>query len=138
MIVRESEQQMEFSDQFFHPADDPVPDDHKYLRLRDAIGWEKVLGELESSYSENEGRPSIPLKNMVILLLIKHLEQLSDRALIEKLSGSMPMQKALNIAYRDAQDYCHHSLLTHFRARIGESGVNIIADAVEDFVKKKG
>jgi transposase, IS5 family len=138
MLVLDQHAQIEFSDQFFHPMDDPVPPDHKYLRLRDALDRERIFKELGEEYEESKGRPSKPVMNMILLLLIKHMEGLSDRELMEKLAGSLPMQKALNLTYRAAQDYIDPSTLTYFRARIGEKGALLLADIAAEFVKKKG
>lgn len=138
MIARERDSQMNFNDQFFHPDDDPVPADHPYLRIMAVLDDQEVLSGLEKNYSENRGRPAVPPAKMAFLLVIKHVETLSDEELVEKLRGSLPMQKALNITFKAAQKYLDPSSLSKFRDRIGEEGVKLIYGAVERFIKKNG
>jgi Transposase domain (DUF772) len=88
-------------------------------------------------YSEEQGRPSIPVKNMVLLLMFKHFEQLSDRELVQQISCNLAMQKAMNISFRAAQDYINPSSLSKFRGRIGDAGTALIEIAVDKIVKKK-
>lgn len=129
--------QMNFSDQFFHPDDDPIPETHPYVSLSRELDWDEIVLQLSEFYCEDIGRPGTPIKNMVLLLMFKHLDGYSDRELIEMIAGSMPMQKALNIPFKMAQKYIDHSSLSKFRERIGEKGLSYINQAVESLVKKK-
>lgn len=129
---------MEFADQFFHPDDDPVPKNHKYLRLESAIQWDDLLGKMGAFFSKRRGRPSKSVKIYIMLLMVKHLENLSDEELLEKFQGSLPLQKACNIQFRAAQKYIKDaSTFTKFRGRIGLEGCKIIEEAVEGFIVKK-
>jgi len=79
MYVSEQENQMTCSNQFFHPDDDPIPDDHPYLILINELPWNELLTKFEDFLNQDKGRPSIPVKHMIFLLLIKHKEGYSDR-----------------------------------------------------------
>lgn len=137
MYVSEQENQMTFSDQFFHPDDDPIPDDHPYLILINELPWNELLTKFEEFFSQDKGRPSIPVKHMIFLLLIKHKEGYSDRELAERIGVDMALQKALGISFRTAREYIHHTSFTKFRNKIGEEGARLIEEAVLKFVKKK-
>lgn len=137
MLTANSAEQLDFSAQFFVREDDPIKDTHPYMRLANEIEWFDLLDKLGQFYSENRGRPSIPVKNMVLLLMFKHFEQLSDRELVEQVSCNMAMQKALNISFKAAQNYINASSLSKFRKRIGVEGVRQIEAAVDSVIKKK-
>jgi hypothetical protein len=137
MYTTDGVNQLSFSDQFFDPREDPIPEDHPYLVMMREIPWDNILAGLGEFYSEDIGRPSIPVKHMVFLLLIKHREEYSDRLLADRIKVDMALQKALNISFRDAQNYVHHSSFSKFREKIGEGGARLIEEAVLKFVKKK-
>lgn len=136
MYTTDGENQLSFSDQFFDPREDPIPDDHPYLILIRELPWSELLSRVGDFYSDT-GRPSIPVKHMVFLLLIKHQEGYSDRELANRIGVDMALQKALNISFRDAQKYVHHSSFSKFREKLGEEGGRLIEEAVHKFVKKK-
>ena len=137
MFRAHSAEQLDFSAQFFLPEHDPIRESHPYVRLGNEIEWFDLLDNLGKNYTEGRGRPSIPVKNMVLLLMFKHLEQLSDRELVTQLSCNMAMQKALNISFQAAQNYIDASSLTKFRQRIGANGTALIEAAISNIVKKK-
>ena len=149
MYNRENPGQMTFSDQFFHPDEDPVSDDHFYMKLVNLLDWNTLLEKLENFYSKI-GRGSIPVKNMVILLAVKHKEDVSDEELICRLSVDLALQKALNITFREAhvkvkyqgkyrkkkiKGYIDPSSLTRFRERIGNEGVKLIEETTMKLIK---
>ena len=101
------------------------------------IPWGELLNALGEFYSDDNGRPSIPVKNMVFLLLVKHREGYSDRELADRIKVDMALQKALDIPFRDAQKYLHHSSFSRFREKIGKEGAEHIEQTILKFVKKK-
>jgi IS5 family transposase len=94
-------------------------------RLAQAIAWkgfEKTFGSLDST----EGRPALPIRCMVGLLMLKSLRDLSDEEAVEFWSesayaryfcGEMEMRWGLP---------CDPSELTYFRKRIGTDGAERI------------
>lgn len=137
MYTFEEQYQMNFNDQFFIPGSDPVPDDHKYVRMVKAIRWENLFRQMRQFYS-HQGRPSKAVKIQIILLMVKHMEQLSDELLLGKFRDNLPLQKACNIPYLQAQTYIKDaSLFCKFRGRIGIKGCEFIDEVVEAFIKEK-
>lgn len=137
MFKARSSEQLDFAAQFFIPENDPIKATHPYVRLSNEVEWFDLLDGLGKFYSEGRGRPSIPVKNMILLLMFKHFEQLSDRELVAQISCNMAMQKSLNISFQSAQEYIDPSSLSKFRQRIGEKGMALIETAVDKIVKKK-
>ena len=54
----------------------------KLYQLAEAIDWSKFEEGFGDLYSE-EGRPALPIRRMVGLLLLKHLCDLSDERVVE-------------------------------------------------------
>ena len=51
---------------------------HELILLRDAIDWERFQKALEPVYCPNNGRPSIPVRMMVGLMMLRTMYGLSD------------------------------------------------------------
>ena len=52
------------------------------ILLSRVIPWKELKGEFEVGYALNRGRPSIPIRVLVGLLILKQLENLSDEAVV--------------------------------------------------------
>ena len=91
------------------------------LQLAQQINWDYFETEFASLYS-HLGKPSKPIRLMVGLSILKHLENLSDDVLVERWSENPYYQ-----AFTGATEFqwalpCDPSDLTYFRKRIGNDG----------------
>ena len=84
--------------------------------------------EFGALYSE-EGRPALPIRRMVGLLLLKHLQNLSDERVVEFWSLSPYAQYFCGEEQMQWGSPCEPSELTHFRNRIGPGGAEKIFSA---------
>jgi len=101
MFIGKNQEQPTFDSQFFGEAF-KVPENDPHLIIANKIDWDELLSELKVYYS-TLGTYSVPVKNLVLLLLFKHYHTCSDVEIVEMLAGSLPMQKALNITFMEAQ-----------------------------------
>jgi len=94
-------------------------------RLASHFPWKKLEDKFGAFYSTT-GRPAKPIRLMVSLLLLKHMENLSDEAVVrawkqnpyyQYLSGENTFQNRYPIEPTD---------LVHFRKRIGETGAEFL------------
>lgn len=94
-------------------------------QLADHIPWENVEEQFGKHYSHT-GRPAKPIRLMVSLLLLKHIENLSDEAVVRNwklnpyyqyFSGEVMFQKRYPV---------EPSVLVHFRNRIGKKGAEFL------------
>ena len=92
--------------------------DHDLVRLAHSINWESVEQDFAGYFSEN-GRPGVPVRKMVGLLLLKSLYNLSDERVVAQwrenpyfqyFKGEKIFQKGYPF---DPTDF------VHFRNRIG-------------------
>ena len=98
---------------------------NNWIKLSRAIDWDRLEEELGKYYSE-VGRPAHTIRLMCSLLIIKQIENLSDDALIERWVQNPYYQYFSGEEYFQWKSPCDSSNLTHFRNRIGESGVQEI------------
>ena len=56
---------------------------HELIILAKEVDWNWIESELKDSYSE-EGRPSIPIRTMVGMLLLKQLHNQSDESVLAR------------------------------------------------------
>lgn len=114
--------------------------ENKWVQLSKAINWTRLEKELGKYYADF-GRPANDIRLMCSLLIIKQLENLSDVAVVEAWIQNPYYQYFSGAEYFSWEQPCTPSSLTHFRNRIGESGVSEIfresvlvngEDALED------
>ena len=96
------------------------------LKLSRVIPWQQFDDAFSKYYSKDKGRPSVPIRRMVGLLILKHLEDLSDEDLVLQYKRN-PYYQAFCGAYTFQRTVaCHATELVHFRKRIGKEGVEQI------------
>lgn len=95
------------------------------VKLAEEIDWEHFEQSFGEHYSE-QGRPAKPVRLMVGLLLLKHLENLSDEQLIERWVQNPYYQLFCGMTQFQWELPCHPTDLVYFRRRIGEEGCTLL------------
>ena len=95
------------------------------VALADTIPWEFFDKELSSYYSEI-GRPAMPIRLMVGLLMLKQLKDLSDEELVLQVKHNPYYQYFCGYETFQTTVPCHPTDLVYFRKRIGKKGVEKI------------
>ena len=95
--------------------------DHELCVLSKQIDWEELEIKFSVYYSDI-GRPSIPIRKMVGLLLLKHIYNLSDEAIIERWIENPYWQYFSGEKVFQTQKPFDPTDFIHFRKRIGEEG----------------
>jgi IS5 family transposase len=107
---------------------------HELVILAKKICWERLAEELEPFYS-NIGRKGKPIRLMAGALILKHMFNLSDEQVTERLCGDVYWMHFCGITQPFlAPDWrpLDPSTLTYFRKRIGPEGVKKIEDTIRD------
>jgi IS5 family transposase len=94
---------------------------HPLLRLANHIPWGHFETEFTPLYSD-QGKPAKPIRLMVGLSILKHLEDLSDEVLVERWVQNPYYQVFCGASDFQWQLPCDSSDLTYFRKRIGSEG----------------
>ena len=98
---------------------------HPLLKLAQAIPWTHFDAEFAPLYS-TRGKPAKPIRLMVGLSMLKHLENLSDEVLIERWVQNPYYQAFCGETEFQWQLPCDPSEMTYFRKRIGTTGFEMI------------
>jgi transposase, IS5 family len=95
---------------------------HELVRLAELIDWKQMEEHFAVYYGEL-GRPGKPIRLLVGLHLLKHIEGLADEVVCERWERDPYMQ------YFCGEEYFQHALplersgMTHFRKRVGEQAL---------------
>jgi transposase len=113
-----------------------LPADSFYAQLAQA---EELVREVDFAglYCEDNGRPSIPPAQMVLLMILQYHERLSDREAVEHSAYDLRWAAVL---HRPAgKRLCARSTLVEFRARLAlRDGVDRVFDRVLERAREQG
>jgi IS5 family transposase len=98
-----------------------VLEKHSLIVLSHKIDWSSIDKEFEQYYSR-EGRPSVPTRTMVGLLMLKSMFNEADETLIPKWVENPYWQYFCGEQFFRHDPPCDPSDLVHFRKRIQKSG----------------
>jgi len=95
------------------------------VRLGELIDWQRLEAHFAPYYRE-AGRPGLPIRLVVGLHLLKHIEGLSDEAVCQRWERDPYMQ------YFCGEEYFQHAFplersgMTHFRKRVGDEALETL------------
>lgn len=110
----------------FFSLRDTLDQKHPLFILADKINWKMFEESFSPLYCLDNGRPALPIRLMVGLLILKHLRNISDESVVEQYSENVYYQYLCGQNEFVAKLPCQPSELVHFRNRIGEQGVEMI------------
>ena len=103
---------------FIHP-------EHELCLLAKKIDWQGLEDEFAPLY-RNVGRPSVPIRTIVGLLLLKQMYNLGDETVVERYLENPYWQHFCGEVYFQYKLPFDPSDFVHFRKRIGEDGMKKI------------
>ncbi len=98
---------------------------HELVLLSEKINWKEFEDEFSPLYSTT-GTPSIPIRTMCGLLILKQLHNLGDETIMQAWVRDPYMQYFCGEAHFQHKGPCDPSDLVHFRKRIREKGIEKI------------
>ena len=109
---------------------------HELVLLADKIDWSYFEKEFAPLYSQ-QGAPSVPIRQMVGCLLLKHLYNLGDERIPEYWVRDVYFQYFCGSEFFEHKFPFDPSDFVHFRNRVGEEGIGkIFAYSVQLHGKK--
>src|SRR5215470_1769853 len=102
---------------------------HELVRLAAEIDWAWIDGQIAPLYSEH-GRPAVPTRFMIGLLLLKHIYALSDEGVCERWVYDPYFQYFTGEAFFQHRFSHERSGLSHWRERIGERLEALLAESL--------
>jgi len=103
---------------FIHP-------EHEVCQLARKIDWDQLEKDLAPFYSE-VGRPAVPVRTIVGLLLLKQIYNMADETVMERWIENPYWQHFCGEIYFQYRFPFDPSDFVHFRKRIGEEGMKRI------------
>ena len=94
---------------------------HELCVLANKIDWEAV-SEKFKGYYKDFGRPSIPIRRMIGLVLLKYMYNLSDENVVDRWVENPYWQYFTGEVFFQIEKPMDPSEFVHFRKRIGEKG----------------
>lgn len=98
---------------------------HPLLKLAKVIPWDHFEAQFAPLYSD-QGKPAKPVRLMVGLSILKHLEDLSDEVLVNRWVANPYYQVFCGEVEFQWELPCDSSDMTYFRRRIGVDGFESI------------
>ena len=100
--------------------------DHPLMKLAEQIPWEMFEDHFEELYCPDNGRPSLPIRMMLRLLLLKHTRGISDEEVVEWWLNSPYVQIFCGETHFQQESQLDASSLSRFRMRIGDSRSELV------------
>lgn len=105
---------------------DQLSSKHPLYILTNQVDWSFFDEHFKKHYREDFGRPALPIRLMVALLILKHLRNLSDESMVEQWAENAYYQYFSGADFFTPGPPCEASELVHFRNRIGAEGIELI------------
>jgi IS5 family transposase len=105
---------------------DSVNQDDPLVIAARAINWERLERNFSKFFSEDSGRPSIPLRRMIGLLYLKFIHKMSDDQVLHHWSANIMFQAFTGEDFFKNEYPCDRSTLSYFRRRVGEEGTQMM------------
>lgn len=123
---------------FKTPLNQFIDPNHELCLLSKNIDWEKVEEDFSQYYCVDNGRPSIPIRKIVGVILLKRVYNLSDEGVVERWMENPYWQYFCGETCFQHKQPFDPTELIKFRQRIGESGAEkILGLTIQLFEKKE-
>jgi hypothetical protein len=126
-MYRNPESQLQLFEDFFLPFGGKLNKDNRWIQLAAIIPWWRAEEKYAKSFKKSM-RGQIPLSVRMALgaLYFQECMQLDDRETVQQITENPYYQYFLGLpGYQDKPPF-HHSLMTHFRKRLGADVVTQI------------
>ena len=119
------------------PLNQFINPNHELFLLSKKIDWEKVEEDFSQYYCIDNGRPSIPIRKIVGVILLKRVYNQSDESVVERWKENPYWQYFCGETYFQHEQPFDPTELIKFRQRIGEPGAEKILSLTIHLFEKK-
>ena len=111
---------------FYSTYEEQLDHSHPLYKLSHAISWGVFETAFAKHYSLVMGKPAKPIRQMVSLLILKQVRNLSDESVVEQWAENAYYQYFSGQMCFTPKKPCVPTELVEFRKRIGTEGVELI------------
>lgn len=124
-------------DMFRTPLKHFIKENHELVLLTKKVDWEPLEEEFSKFYCIDNGRPSVPIRTVAGMLLLKRMFDESDESVIERWVENPYWQYFCGEVY-----FCHEppfdrTELIKFRKRVGDEGAELLLKMSINLYPKK-
>lgn len=122
----------------FHvPLKQFINESHELVRLSKKIDWESLEKDLSVYYCEDNGRPGVPIRLIVGIIMLRRMYNQSDESVLDRWVENPYWQYFTGEVYFRHDYPFDRTELIKFRRRIGEKGAEQILKATVNLFEKK-
>lgn len=115
-----------------------IKEDHELVLLSKKIDWGQLESSLGSYYCSDNGRPGIPIRTIVGIILLRRIFDESDESVLDRWVENPYWQYFCGALYFQHEPPFDRTELIKFRKRIGEEGSEqILKMSIHLFSKKE-
>jgi len=118
MVRYISEKQLSI-EEFKTPFRANLSADNRWVKLALVVPWDKFASVYMSLMSSDSGRPGVSPRTVLGALIIKHLEKLDDRGVIQAIQENLYMQYFVGLKEFKVDPVFDPSLFVEIRKRVG-------------------
>ncbi|GAB2715843.1 IS5 family transposase [Paenibacillus thermoaerophilus] len=128
-MYRRTESQPQLFEDFFLPFGGKLNKDNRWVQLAAMIPWWRAEEKYAKSFKQSM-RGQVPLSVRMALgaLYIQERMQLDDRETVQQITENPYYQYFLGLPQFQDEPPFHHSLMTHFRKRLGADVIQQVND----------
>jgi IS5 family transposase len=128
------ENQLILPDDFFLPFGGKLDKENRWVKLAALVPWAHAEKNYGAFFKDTfRGQHTLSLRKGLGALIIQERMQLTDRETVESISENPYMQYFIGLSGFEMKVPFHHSMMTHFRKRLG----NVLAE-LNEFVATEG
>lgn len=121
---------------FETPFEQKLRSDNRWVKLAKAIPWDAIVSRYDKVFQSEEGRKPISGRVVLGAIIIKHMNNLSDRETIEQIRENMYMQYFLGYSSYTGEAPFSPSLFVEIRERLNFEFLSEISDLIAvDYIK---
>ncbi len=114
-----------------------INESHELVRLSKKIDWESLEKDLSVYYCEDNGRPGVPIRLIVGIIMLRRMFNQGDESVLDRWVENPYWQYFCGEVYFRHDYPFDRTELIKFRQRIGEKGAEQILKATVNLFEKK-
>ncbi len=124
-MYKETQNQLTFSDEFFLPFGGKLNKDNRWVLIAAMIPWWRAEEKYAKAFKKTfKGGQALSVRIALGSLYIQERHGFSDRETVQQITENPYLQYFIGLpAFQETAPF-HHSLMTHFRKRLGANIIN--------------
>jgi len=106
-------------EEFQTPFEANLEKSNRWVKLSEAIPWDKLAGIYYQAMSTDEGRPSIDARRIIGAIIVKHKLNLSDEETVNQIQENPYLQYMLGYEIYESKPIFSPTLFVEIRKRMG-------------------